>query len=295
MSIFGVGEERGIYKEVRRKKILWSIIIIFTILPIVIAFNLKEELQRLSSFFWSLFLIPNIVIMILYPKWKVIVGTALFFVFFKYATHFIEEQSFNNIETVALILESFVDAAILFTVSYFVLRHNKLLKHMEKLTIVDSLTGLYNRRYFDLSMEKTIPFSQRINCPLSLIMIDIDHFKNINDKYGHLCGDEALKHIADIIKRNVRTSDAYVRFGGEEFAIILPNTDLGECKILAEHLRKDVNQSDFTYHQAHIPISISLGISLFKGENVEGFIEKADKALYTAKENGRNQVVMFRD
>ncbi|WP_241113895.1 GGDEF domain-containing protein [Neobacillus citreus] len=277
----------------KRKIVLWSIVVVFAVLPIIIAFNLKEELQRLSSFFWSLFLIPNIVIMIMYPKWKVIIGTALFFSVLKYVTHFIEEDSFNRIETVALILESFVDGAILFTVSYFVLRHNKLVKYMEKLIIVDSLTGLYNRRYFDLYMEKTIPFHQRINSPLILIMVDIDHFKKINDNYGHLCGDEALKHISDMIKRNVRTSDAYVRFGGEEFAIMLPNTDLGEGQRFAERLRKAVNQSDFTHYNEHIPISISLGVSLYKGENVEGFIEKADKALYKAKENGRNQVVIF--
>ena len=124
-------------------------------------------------------------------------------------------------------------------------------------------------------------------------MIDIDCFKKVNDNYGHLCGDDALKHISEIIKRNVRNSDAYVRFGGEEFAIILPNTHLDEGRILAERIREAVEQSDFTYNNEHIHISISMGVSLYEGEKVEGFIEKADKALYRAKENGRNQVVVF--
>ncbi|WP_284036459.1 GGDEF domain-containing protein [Neobacillus sp. 114] len=283
----------GLYKEVGRKKFVWFIIILFTILPIIIVLNLKEEMQRLSSFFWSLYLIPNILIMILYPKWKVIIGTALFYSILKYFTFFFEEESFSKIETAALILESFVNGAILFTVSYFALRHRKLLKHMQKLIIVDSLTGLYNRRYFDLYLEKTIPFCQRTNSPLTLIMVDIDHFKKVNDNYGHLCGDVALKHISEIIKRNVRSSDAYVRFGGEEFAIILPNTHLDEGKILAEQIRKAVEESNFIYHNEHIYISISLGVSLYEGEKVEGFIEKSDKALYSAKEHGRNQVVVF--
>ena len=186
-----------------------------------------------------------------------------------------------------------MNGAILITVSYLQLRHNKLLKHTQKLIIIDSLTGLYNRRYFDLYLEKTIPLSLRIDSPLTLMMIDIDHFKKINDNYGHLCGDEALKHISEIIKRNVRNSDAYVRFGGEEFAIILPNTHLDEGQILAERIRKAVEQADFTYHNENIHISISMGVSLYDGENVEDFIEKTDKALYSAKENGRNQVVVF--
>ncbi|MEC1759869.1 GGDEF domain-containing protein [Schinkia azotoformans] len=278
----------------RRKGLLWSIIIIFTILPIIIDFNLKEELQRLSTFIWSLYLIPNILIMIIYPKWKVIIGTAIFYSAMKYIAFFIEKESISQLEMIALILESFVNGAILFTVSYFRLGYNKLLEHTQKLIIIDPLTGLYNRRYFDLYMEKTIPLSLRINSPLSLIMIDIDHFKRINDNYGHPCGDEALKHISEIIKANVRNSDAYVRLGGEEFAIILPNTHLDEGQILAERIRKAVEQSNFAHHNEQIPISISLGVSLYKGEEIEGFLEKVDKALYRAKENGRNQVVVLR-
>jgi diguanylate cyclase (GGDEF)-like protein len=278
---------------VRKNYLLWSIVVFFTILPVIIHFNLKEELQRFSTFIWSLYLIPNIMIMILYPKWKVIAGTALFFSVFKYTAYFFEEDSISKIEVLALILESFVNGVLLFVISYLHLRHNKLLKQMQKLIIIDSLTGVYNRRYFNIYMEKTIALSQRINSPLTLIMIDIDYFKKINDNYGHLCGDEALKHISEIIRRNVRNSDAYVRFGGEEFVIILPNTHLDEGQILAERIREAVEQSEFTYNNEHIHISISMGISLYEGEKIEGFIEKADKALYRAKENGRNQVVVF--
>lgn len=277
----------------RKKYLFWSIVVLFTIVPIIINFSFKEELQSLSTFIWSLYLIPNILIIVMYPKWKVVFGTALFFSVLKNTTCFLGEDSISKIEMLALILETFVNGAIIFTISYLQLRHNKLLKHIQKLSIIDSLTGLYNRRYFDLYLEKTIPLSQRINSPLTLIVIDIDCFKKVNDHYGHLCGDNALKHISEIIKSNVRNSDAYVRLGGEEFAIILPNTHLEEGRLLAERIREAVEQSDFTYNNEHIHISISMGITLYEGEKTEGFIEKADKALYRAKENGRNQVVVY--
>ncbi|MGE8204679.1 GGDEF domain-containing protein [Heyndrickxia sp. NPDC080065] len=279
--------------EVRKKYLFWLLIIILTITPIIINFNLKEELQRLSTFFWSLYLIPNILIMIKYPKWKVIIGTAFFYSFLKYTNHIIEEGLTSKIELIALILDSFVNGTILLTVGSFRIKYYKLLKQMQKLSIIDSLTGLYNRRYFDIYMEKTIPFSQRVKSPLILIILDIDHFKMVNDNNGHLCGDEALKHISEIIKHNVRNSDAYVRFGGEEFAIISSNTNLDEGQIIADRIREAVEQSYFTYKNEHIHITISIGVALYDGGKLEEFIEKADQALYRAKENGRNQVVSF--
>lgn len=276
----------------RQKYSLWSIIIFFTILPIVIDVYWREESQGLTSIVWTLYLVPNILVMIMYPKWKIIVGTAFFYSVLKYTAYFSDFDATSKVETVALILESLVNGAILVTVSYLRIENNKLLREVQKLSIIDPLTGIYNRRYFDLYMKKVIPLSKRTNNPLSLIMIDIDHFKKVNDNYGHLCGDEALKHISDIIKSNVRNSDAYIRLGGEEFVIILPRTLLDEAQILAERIREAVEQSDFIYHSEHIPISISLGVSQYEGEQVEAFIETADKALYSAKNNGRNQVMV---
>ncbi|MFD0824981.1 GGDEF domain-containing protein [Neobacillus sp. M.A.Huq-85] len=277
----------------QRKYLYWSIIVLFTIFPIIIDFTLKEDLQRLSASIWSLYRIPTILIMILYPRWKVIFGTAIFYCFLKYTTYFTEEDSISLIEMVALIFNSLVNAAILLTVSYLRLRYIKLLKQMQKLIVIDSVTGLYNRRYFDLYMEKTIPFMKRIKRPLILLMLDIDHFKQVNDNNGHLCGDQALRHISEIIKRNVRNTDAYVRLGGEEFAIILPNTQLAEGQSIAERIRGAVERSNFTYKHIPVPITISIGVTLYCGENVDDFIEKADQALYRAKESGRNQVVCF--
>ena len=102
-----------------------------------------------------------------------------------------------------------------------------------------------------------------------------------------------MNHISGIIKRNVRKSDAYVRFGGEEFAIILPNTNLDEGQIIAERIREDVKRSDCIYNNERIKLTISAGVSLYSGETVAEFIEKTDKALYMAKENGRNRIAVF--
>jgi diguanylate cyclase (GGDEF)-like protein len=274
-----------------RKFLFLSLIMIISVLPIIISLNLSEEMQRLSTFVWSIYLIPNILMLVKYPKWKVIIGTASFYSFLKYATHFSDEGLSDNIELTALILESFMNGAVLFTVAYFRIGRNKVLSEMQKLIIIDSLTGLYNRRYFDLYLEKTIPYSQKGNTPLLLIMLDIDYFKKVNDNHGHQGGDEALKQISEIIKNNVKQSDAYVRFGGEEFAIVLPNTDVTEGIRLAENIRKAVEQSSFTYKNKQISITISIGLSKYDGETAQEFIEKADKALYRAKKNGRNQVV----
>ncbi|MHA6261459.1 GGDEF domain-containing protein [Sporosarcina sp. CAU 1771] len=277
----------------RQKYILWSIIIIFTILPIRIDIVSRVQSHGLSSIAWSLYIVPTILIMIMYPRWKVIIGTAIFYSFLKYTAYFYNYDAISIPQTRALILESFVSFAILLTVSYLRIENNKLLKQQEKLIIIDALTGLCNRRYFDLYMEKVIPLSKRMNSPFSLIMIDVDRFKKVNDTYGHVCGDEALKHISNIIKHTARSSDAYVRFGGEEFAIVLPRTLVDEAQIIAERIREAVEHSDFIFHNKHIPLTISLGVAEYEGEQVEEFIEKSDKALYSAKVNGRNQVMVY--
>ncbi|GHH99470.1 GGDEF domain-containing protein [Neobacillus kokaensis] len=274
----------------KQKYIYWIIMVIFSALPIMIDYSLKEKYERFSVFIWSLFLVPNILIIIMHPKWKIIIGSAAFFSFLKYSIVISDGVLNDNLERILLIAGSFVNGSILITVSYFRIRYNKVLEDFKRLAVIDTLTGLYNRRYFDLYMEKII---QKNISPLTLIMLDIDHFKLINDNNGHQCGDEALKHISEIIKSNVRSTDVYVRYGGEEFAIILPNTNLDEGRKLAESIRKSVVEEGFTYKGKHIHLSISIGAALYSGENVEDWIEQVDQALYKAKENGRNQVVIF--
>lgn len=228
----------------------------------------------------------------MYPKWNIVIGSGVFYSFLKYTTEFSQKINPSNSEINALILGSLINWSIALTMGYFIIKSHKLYLKVEELTIIDSLTGAYNRRYLELFMEKTIPFSKRTNSSLVFMMLDIDHFKKVNDNYGHQCGDQALKHTSSIINNNVRNSGVFVRFGGEEFAVILPNTDVAEGLIIAERIREAVEKSEFIYQNERIHFTISIGVSVYSGENVEEFIEKSDNALYKAKENGRNQVAI---
>ncbi|WP_102348784.1 GGDEF domain-containing protein [Bacillus sp. Marseille-P3661] len=277
----------------KQKSIYWSVLILFTAFPILLDAVWIEEMGITHQFIWSLFLIPSILIMNLYPNWKVIIGSAIFYTALKFATEFSHDLHIDVASMTPLILSSLVNWSIHLTIGYFINKSYKLLLQVEELTITDSLTGIYNRRYFDLFLEKAVQINQRSKSPLIIMALDIDHFKKLNDTYGHLCGDEALKHIATIIKRNVRGSDAYVRFGGEEFAIILPNTTVEEGKIIAERIRKIIENTTFSYNKKDIVITISIGIAVYNGEKIEKFIDMADKALYKAKANGRNQVAVY--
>jgi len=254
---------------------------------------LTDEANRHYPRIWTLFLIPVILIAYMYPKWKVIIGVSIFYTALKFTTEVAQKTSTETNVMMELIVGSLINWSVALTVGYFINKSSKLLKKVEELTMTDALTGIYNRRYFDYYMEKTILFSKKSNIPLIFMLLDIDHFKKVNDNYGHQCGDEALKHISNIIERNVRNSDAFVRFGGEEFAVIMPNTDVGEGLIIAERIREAIEKNDFTYNNERIHFTISIGVSFYSGEKVEEFIQKTDNALYNAKENGRNQIAIF--
>ncbi len=168
---------------------------------------------------------------------------------------------------------------------------------LNELSIKDGLTGLYNYRYFTRILREQYNLSRRYNSPLSFIMIDIDYFKAVNDTYGHQAGDRVLIQLADILVKNVRDTDMLVRYGGEEFAIILPYTDQDDAFIKAEKLRIMVSDHLFNVRGKPINIAISLGIASYpangKINKPEGLAYCADKALYTAKESGRNQTVVY--
>lgn len=161
-------------------------------------------------------------------------------------------------------------------------------EYLEK-SIHDPLSGLYNRLKFDEVMKEEISKAALYNKPLSLIMLDIDYFKNINDTLGHLAGDEVIKEFAKIIKNNSRNSDVVVRNGGDEFLIICVNTDLKSAELFAENIRAQIQKGTFPQEYK---VTSSIGVASYKkGDNLEDIIAKADKALYIAKENGRNRVI----
>ncbi|MDZ7818186.1 MAG: diguanylate cyclase [Aliarcobacter sp.] len=166
-------------------------------------------------------------------------------------------------------------------------------KEIEKIASTDKLTGIYNRRMLDEFLQIEIDVAQRHESELSLIIVDIDHFKDVNDKYGHLIGDETLKTMSSIISENTRNSDIFGRYGGEEFLIICSHTNKENTFILAEKLRKIVENYNFDKVGTK---TISLGISSYeKNDNLELLFKKADDALYCAKEEGRNRTIIYKE
>lgn len=165
-------------------------------------------------------------------------------------------------------------------------------KEVEFLSITDPLTGAFNRNRFNQACTHEIDMARRYGPPLSLVIIDIDHFKSINDTHGHLAGDSVLKEISTIIKQNIRSTDIFARWGGEEFMLLLPQTSQGNACTVAEKLRGLIEKYQFT-QVGHI--TASFGISQFSNGNTqESLIQRCDDALYEAKHLGRNRVIAKR-
>jgi len=171
----------------------------------------------------------------------------------------------------------------------------RLKEQLRSQSIRDPLTGLFNRRYMDETFEREIIRALRNRISLSIIMLDIDHFKTINDSYGHETGDAVLKELGEILRNITRTEDIACRYGGEEFVICLPGAELSTASTRAELIRETMSSTKF-YHEGKTMdhVTVSLGVSVYPdhGENALDLIKTADKALYQAKESGRNQVVI---
>lgn len=167
----------------------------------------------------------------------------------------------------------------------------KLYLEQEKQAMVDYLTGLYNKRYYEETMDREINQAKRYNRSFSLILFDIDNFKLINDGYGHTMGDEVLKILAGILKKNVRKEDTLCRAGGEEFAIILPDTGSEGAKRVAEKIREAFNQETLDSNQ----LSLSGGIATYPndGDDKKELFECADKAMYFSKFSGKNMISIY--
>lgn len=164
---------------------------------------------------------------------------------------------------------------------------------LREMATTDFLTGLANRRHFIARMTDELARLQRLDNPYAaVLMLDLDHFKRINDTYGHATGDAILKHFAVLIRDELRKIDTVGRVGGEEFAIILPGANLEEAKIFAERLRQKVESTPLTLDGQVIPVTVSIGITSMEASDASAYtaLIRADEALYSAKENGRNRV-----
>jgi diguanylate cyclase (GGDEF)-like protein len=184
----------------------------------------------------------------------------------------------------------------IFTVTFSILmmtaqRHqtSRILYEKEQLTLIDSLTKIGNRRFFSETFKKELEKSHRYKHPVSLIMFDIDHFKQINDLFGHNSGDIVLQELSLLISSHLRSSDLLARWGGEEFTIILPENTLSEAVFTAEKLRKIIEEYSFSIKRQ---VTCSFGVILSAdNESMDNAISRVDAKLYEAKESGRNKVV----
>jgi diguanylate cyclase (GGDEF)-like protein len=191
---------------------------------------------------------------------------------------------------------------ILTSVGFLVVQKDRAEAAATKLAITDPLTGTFNRRTFLDLAENEIARARRSRAPLSLVMFDLDHFKNINDKYGHLAGDHVLKRFVEIAKMCLRQEDLLVRYGGEEFCLLLPETDTENAAALAERIRGATEYSAFTIRDGKsekaVRVTVSGGVAKLgddPSDDIGTLVARADEAMYAAKAAGRNQIAVFPD
>jgi diguanylate cyclase (GGDEF)-like protein len=170
-------------------------------------------------------------------------------------------------------------------------------RQMYESALRDSLTKLFNRKHFNDLLEKEFAYAIRHNAPLSLLFVDVDHFKKINDTFGHPAGDFVLAEVSGILASIIRSEDIIARFGGEEFCVLCRGTDTDGARLLAERLRREVAERRFVYGGKIIPVTVSVGAAVMPDPTITQYsllLAAADKALYEAKRSGRNRVVLSR-
>jgi two-component system cell cycle response regulator len=169
-------------------------------------------------------------------------------------------------------------------------------KRLEALADTDGLTGLFNRRYFDSLLMRELQRTARYKSPLGVVLLDLDHFKSVNDRFGHVMGDEVLRNVSKVIGASVRVTDAAARYGGEEFAIVFTQTSAQGVAEVTERLRVRLAEFEHVYQERSLRCTASFGVSVCDGRDAPkpgDFVERADRALYRAKHNGRNSVVLW--
>ena len=220
-----------------------------------------------------------------------LLSTILFGIAYLFISYYVMEYCNLWIPLVLPTISMVLAFALSFLAKYLI--KSKDFEYQYKLATIDGLTELYNHRYFQETLKNQIEISKRYGQPFSLIIIDIDYFKKFNDTYGHQAGDAVLKQVAQTLKKNSRTTDFVCRYGGEEMSIILPNTTAEEALFNANRINKAVAEKEFYVNSSTTTsVTISVGVATFpeNAETAQDLIEYADKGLYYAKENGRNQV-----
>ncbi|WP_052728545.1 GGDEF domain-containing protein [Domibacillus tundrae] len=240
---------------------------------------------------WVLLIIPCLMLIHTYPTWRAAISLGLLFSAIKYGIE-LTIGHWSTEESIYLISGSLMNAAIFYTAAFFRVRYEEVLGELKKLTYIDPLTGLHNRRFFEEHMTESLKQSAQKQSTILLILLDLDHFKKVNDTYGHVCGDLVLKETGEAIRRNIHTTDAVVRLGGEEFALISQDITMKDGIVMFDRIIREVEQLHVIYKEKAVPVTISAGIAIHEGETSEAFIDKADRALYEAKRSGRNRLVV---
>lgn len=166
-------------------------------------------------------------------------------------------------------------------------------EELQRLAITDSLTGIYNRRHFFLLANRELERARDHEQELSIILFDVDHFKRLNDTYGHLVGDQVLQSLVRSCQRTLRSRDVLARYGGEEFAVLLPRTGVRQALGIAERLRRTIEETPLDTDKGVMSLMASFGVAVFRGEpdlTIDGLLDRADQALYQAKRDGGNRV-----
>jgi len=259
------------------------------------------------------FLLVSIVVVVFFnvKQWKTVVSlvalNGLLFIYSDiYGAQFISNEIYNMDSKTVLILSSFFKLSIFITAFLVIwlaiytsyqkerlldkknLELKKTNKQLHQLSITDNLTKLFNRNKLDEILIAEANRLNRYSTAFGIILIDVDHFKSVNDIYGHQMGDTVLKELSNILKSHTRKVDTVGRWGGEEFLIVCSESELKGILILAEHLKEKIATYPFSLGEQK---TASFGISIYKkDENIESMIKRADDALYKAKENGRNKV-----
>lgn len=211
-----------------------------------------------------------------------------------FSIFFVHRAGYSFTDT-PIMVQLIIFAVIGIVSGIFQRENNRLNNYFFKASLTDQLTGLYNYGCFSKRISEEISRADRYRRSVGMIMIDIDHFKKYNDTYGHQKGNQVLIKIAELLQKSVRQSDVVFRYGGEEFAVILPETDMGAREI-AERLRNNVEKEEFPGkgdEKLHLAISAGVSYHPWPKETQYGLVERSDRALYTAKESGRNRVCVF--
>lgn len=233
----------------------------------------------------AIYLLPNKIIL---SQIITIVFSILFFLYPLHKIENITDSEFYRIIAYQVILLLYCN------INYYCTETSKRKKFVANkellnLSAKDPLTGIYNRTKFDDEINKWISFSERYGNTFSLIIFDIDDFKGINDNYGHLVGDSVIKRICETISKSIRDTDIFARWGGDEFVLLLPNTDIQQAKEMAERMRKNICNNSY---ELDIKITCSFGVaSYMKNDTKQSLLRKADNLLLHAKESGKDRVV----